>query len=671
MAEQYYATQRLTGDGTTTVWPFSFAGGRPDSNSGTSPYLEPEDVQVAKVDFDLDGNETRTPIDFSLQGQDQVRVIPALANGQDFVIYRVTDTDTPVSDFTDFASISERDLDNALRQTLYAVQELSDTSQDTRTFAANAQTRASDALSVANAADDTADNALDVARTARNTANTAISTANAADDTANTADSKADLAINTANTASSDADAANAAVAGAISTADAAEATANAAETAANRADLAAAQAKTTANAAEIAANNADTVAGEAKALATSADATANEAIDTADAADLIARQALNNAGLVTGFQDQLDDLRQQVADLTGVDTDNLTLNKDNLSKLADFAAARTNLSVYSKTETDSAITTATDALSTTLSGLITGVSDDVDTLSTRVTNAESDISTANTAITANEKAITALDNITVPNTRTVSAGNGLTGGGTLGANRTIELGTPGTLSGLSSNGVTSDGHTHSVLSTTSRQSTSTSQLLAAKAMKDHVDSGDHDARYYTKSDVNERVELTNGLIKTPITNICYFQVYKSSNQITTAGRYDKISWSTSLQSSVATPFYNGANSGWNRSKHAFVAPVHGMYEFTAQVVRDSNNTGGGVDIRFGIDGVVQETTSPGGYASARSPTQSVDLGYQTARISMIISLLAGTEITIHCNGKANVYGSSTSRHTWFMGRLL
>lgn len=46
---------------------------------------------------------------------------------------------------------------------------------------------------------------------------------------------------------------------------------------------------------------------------------------------------------------------------------------------------------------------------------------------------------------------------------RTITAGNGLSGGGTLGANRTISLGTPGTITNSTSNSVTATSHTHAL----------------------------------------------------------------------------------------------------------------------------------------------------------------------------------------------------------------
>lgn len=56
---------------------------------------------------------------------------------------------------------------------------------------------------------------------------------------------------------------------------------------------------------------------------------------------------------------------------------------------------------------------------------------------------------------------ITIADNTKVPLTRQIVAGNGLTGGGTLENTVTVRIGTPGTVSGSSSNAVTNESHTH------------------------------------------------------------------------------------------------------------------------------------------------------------------------------------------------------------------
>jgi hypothetical protein len=65
-----------------------------------------------------------------------------------------------------------------------------------------------------------------------------------------------------------------------------------------------------------------------------------------------------------------------------------------------------------------------------------------------------------------------------VPNTRTLLAGIGLTGGGTLAANQTIQLGVPTTLTLTATNTVTADSHSHAI-SVVSLQGTTASTLAA------------------------------------------------------------------------------------------------------------------------------------------------------------------------------------------------
>ena len=52
-----------------------------------------------------------------------------------------------------------------------------------------------------------------------------------------------------------------------------------------------------------------------------------------------------------------------------------------------------------------------------------------------------------------------------VPASRNIAAGNGLTGGGDLSADRTLTLGTPGSITSSSTNSVTSTSHTHAITS--------------------------------------------------------------------------------------------------------------------------------------------------------------------------------------------------------------
>lgn len=104
----------------------------------------------------------------------------------------------------------------------------------------------------------------------------------------------------------------------------------------------------------------------------------------------------------------------------------------ENLNDLANKAAARTNLSVYSKAESD-----------------------------TNFLDAASNLSDLNNTTTARTN-LNVFSKSEV-NSKTISAGNGLTGGGDLSADRTITLGTPITVGFGSGNTVTSTQHTHAL----------------------------------------------------------------------------------------------------------------------------------------------------------------------------------------------------------------
>jgi hypothetical protein len=69
-----------------------------------------------------------------------------------------------------------------------------------------------------------------------------------------------------------------------------------------------------------------------------------------------------------------------------------------------------------------------------------------------------------------------------VSQTRTVAAGNGLTGGGDLSQNRTITLGTPGTLTGATTNSVTSNSHTHAITVNLSTQAGTSNVVIESSA---------------------------------------------------------------------------------------------------------------------------------------------------------------------------------------------
>ncbi|MBC2722040.1 hypothetical protein [Desulfosporosinus sp.] len=84
--------------------------------------------------------------------------------------------------------------------------------------------------------------------------------------------------------------------------------------------------------------------------------------------------------------------------------------------------------------------------------------------------------------LTKSDVGLSTVDDVQqAPATRTITAGNGLTGGGDLTANRTVTMGTPGTLSPTTTNAVTSTSHTHNIDTATQAEAeagTSTAKFM-------------------------------------------------------------------------------------------------------------------------------------------------------------------------------------------------
>lgn len=683
MAIQYFATNRKTGDGTTTVWSFSFAGARPDANNGTEAYLEADDVRVATVAISANGEETRTPLNFVLgPGPAQVTVTPAVANGQAFVIYRETDSDSPVADFTDFASISEQDLDSGFRQTLFVVQESSDRVADASANAVNALTAANNAVEVAGSTIDTANNALSVANAASSQAGNAASAAATSVATANAAAEVANTALDTANDADATANAAQDAVAGAVSTANSAATAAGQAVSTANAANTAAGQATATANAANTAAATAVSTANAAAAQASEALGTANTASGTATDAEFKADQALEAAALIVDFQQQLDLLEQTVADLTGVEPGTIALNSENLSGLTDKAAARLNLDVPSTGEVNAANASQDSQIAANK------LAHEQNTAAIATKAEQSIILTAGSGLSGGGDLTTdrsfAVDSTVVRTSRSITAGNGLSGGGTLAGNRTITLGTPGTLNGNSTNNVTTTGHTHAIDSTAARNDISDTTLLQARAMWGHIrdTSEDHDGRYYTKTQLDTRHQLVTGssgtktIMRTVPDRIVWFQTYKASLQlIGTGGANQRITFS-SLQHD--TNMWYTPSEWYNTAQHSFIAPIPGLYEFWANLVRAETQSGPnrdyGLEVAPAINGVPMTTSGPRLYAG-RATSPDGDWNTDTAmQVSgkWIMRLEANDAVSLFAvQERFAIKGSSTVRDSFWGGRLL
>lgn len=367
MAITFYATNNFTGDGTTVNWNINFADGYIDTTNVKARYLDNTGSYVDIAISSVAGNV--------------VTISPAVANGQEFQIYRDTEKRFPLVDFSDGAILNETNLDTLATQAVMVSAEAFDQSNngvriagDSLVIAQGIDAKAQLALDNADAAVATA-NAIDgKAQTALDNAAAAVATANAATSTAAGAVATANTALSTANDAADDA-------ATAITTANGAVTTANAATTTANAASAAASAATTTANNAANDAATAVSTAGTALSTANTASTNASTAVSTANDAKATAE----------GIEAKADSAL--AASATAVSTAN--------------SAEATANAIDGK---------ATDALDTADSAVATA-----NTASTKADNATS---TANSAVaTANAidaKAQTALDNTAALDTATM-----------------------------------------------------------------------------------------------------------------------------------------------------------------------------------------------------------------------------------------------------------
>lgn len=124
---QYLATNIFVADGIRTKWPFSFAGVSQDDNSGTTPYLYPEDVHAMEMFIDSQGNKATAVRNVVIETPNVATIVgPPVAVGREIKIYRQTENRYPLVDYRDRQSVSESDLDLANRQAIFIAQETQD-----------------------------------------------------------------------------------------------------------------------------------------------------------------------------------------------------------------------------------------------------------------------------------------------------------------------------------------------------------------------------------------------------------------------------------------------------------------------------------------------------------------------------------------------------------------
>jgi len=264
------------GNGSTVLYSFTF------------PYLEVTDVYVS-----VNGTDLTPTTEYIYSNATTIQFNTAPASGAAIRIYRETSSEDLKAVFFPGSAIRSSDLNDNFSQSLYTVQESTNSASSATSTANTAKATADTALANANSAVTTANSTIAAANTAVADASAAVTTANAANTTANTASTNASNAVTTANAASTAASTADTNATTALNTANTAISTANGAVTTANSASTTANTASTNASAAVTTANSASTDASAAVSTANTASTNASTALSTANAASAAVSQAV------------------------------------------------------------------------------------------------------------------------------------------------------------------------------------------------------------------------------------------------------------------------------------------------------------------------------------------------------------------------------------------
>lgn len=108
MAKNYNTYVEYTSDGVTKDYALPFR------------YADPSDIIV-------EDKVTGDPIQFTVLNSNTVRLVAIPASNTDFLVYRKTDIAEPIVEWRPDVSVTTDDLNEMVRQLLYAIQERDDT----------------------------------------------------------------------------------------------------------------------------------------------------------------------------------------------------------------------------------------------------------------------------------------------------------------------------------------------------------------------------------------------------------------------------------------------------------------------------------------------------------------------------------------------------------------
>ena len=259
---QLLSQTSYNGDGSTTVWDFSFAGG----------YIDKAHVKASKL-VKATGVVTQIPVILAnFVGAYQLSIVPAIPVGTELTVYRDTPKDEPLVNFADKAALTEAALDLNAKQAIFVAAESSDGLATAIDSVSQITAYTDLALTYKNAAGAYADAAYSAAVTAQGARDTVVSSAaqvaldtasalaskNAASTSASNASGSASAAAGSASAASGSASGANTSAGNAATSASNANSSAINASTSADSAGTAAVAAVVAKNAAELALDSFD-----------------------------------------------------------------------------------------------------------------------------------------------------------------------------------------------------------------------------------------------------------------------------------------------------------------------------------------------------------------------------------------------------------------------------
>lgn len=316
----YLAMNEFPGTGAVMQVAISFAGNRPDDNSGTTPYFDPADVKGEIVTPPTSTTvEVIEPIVLTQVNATTFKTDRIVPVGKVLRLHRSTLISYPMVDFVDRQIVTENDLDVSSRQVLYAAMEALDQSnlairyaRQSLSFAAAATVTANNATATANAATQVANGAATAASGAVSSAAAAVKTANEAKAAANTAQTAAQAAEQHATNVETLAAQADAASAAALVAAQSAKATAEGIDAKATAAQQQAGTAVQTANQAKATAEGIDAKATQAIQTANGASTNAASAKTTAEAIESKAISAQETANAANGTANNAIDVATQ-----------------------------------------------------------------------------------------------------------------------------------------------------------------------------------------------------------------------------------------------------------------------------------------------------------------------------------------------------------------------